>query len=734
MRFFHLASTAALLCAASTQAADAVEARVEALVSQMTLEEKLGQMSQWSVDVGAPGLLEKVKAEVRAGRLGSTLNIGDPEILNSIQKIALEESRLKIPLINGLDVIHGFRTQFPIPLGQAATWNPALVREAAAAAAREAKSRGIHWTFSPMIDIARDARWGRIAESGGEDPYLTSALGVAMVQGYQSENFAACAKHFAGYGAAEAGRDYNTTLIPETELRNVYLKPFHAVQKAGVLTFMSAFNDLNGTPASANDFLLRQVLRDEWGFRGFVVSDWEAVLELTRHGIAGDLREAAKLSINAGVDMEMVSTAYLAHGAELVKSGAVKETVVNDLVRNILRVKAQLGLLDNPYTPVQGEKALLLPETLALAKRVAVESLVLLKNEKTRLPLSETLPKVAVVGPLADNHADMLGCWSCAGQPKDTTTVYDSVRELLGENRVLYAPGTPSDVSLDRSGIEAAVAAARQADVIVACVGEGALLNGEARSRAFLNLPGAQEDLVDALAATGKPLVLVVFSGRPLVMDKPVSKADAVLFVWHPGTMAGPAIADVLFGREAPSGKITASFPRTVGQIPNYYNHRNTGRPSTGEDVGAALGTAEHPVGYTARHLDVHSTPAYPFGYGLTYTTFEYSNLQIGAPDAAGTRRITALLHNTGARAGTEIAQLYVQDAVASLTRPVRELKGFARVTLQPGESRTVTFELPHEELGFYDRHNRFVVEPGLFRIWVGGDSTATLGGSFDLN
>ncbi|MDX2186934.1 MAG: glycoside hydrolase family 3 N-terminal domain-containing protein [Opitutaceae bacterium] len=730
-RFFQI-SAVAFTCAASFQSALGDEARLSALVSQMTLEEKLGQMSQWSVDLSEPGILEKLTAAARAGRIGSTLNINDAAAMNAVQKAA-RESRLGVPLINGQDVIHGYRTQFPIPLGQAATWNPELVREAAAAAAREAKSKGVHWTFSPMIDIARDPRWGRIAESGGEDPYLTSAMGVAMVQGYQGENFAACAKHFAGYGAAEAGRDYNTTLIPETELRNVYLKPFHAVQKAGVMTFMSAFNDLNGTPATANTFLMRQVLRKEWGFNGFVVSDWESVMELTRHGIAADLRDAARLGITAGVDLEMVSTAYLDHGVELVKSGAISEELINDSVRSILRVKERLGLLDQPFTDDKGDSALLLPETLALARRAATESLVLLKNKGARLPLEEKLPKVAVVGPLADSHADMLGCWSCVGKPEDTVTVLDGVRALLGNDRVLHASGTPSDVSLDKSGFAAAVEAANNADVVIACVGEGALLNGEARSRAFLNLPGAQEDLVDALAATGKPLVLVVFSGRPLVLARPEPKADAILFVWHPGTMAGPAIADVLFGRETPGGKITATFPRAVGQIPIYYNARNTGRPSTTENVGETLGTAEHPVGYSSRHLDVHSAPAYPFGFGLSYTTFGYSDLVIGQPDAGGTRQISVRLTNTGKRAGSEVAQLYIQDAVASLTRPVRELKGFKKVTLQPGESTNVTFALPREELGFYDQQSRFVVEPGVFRVWVGGDSTASLSGEFVL-
>jgi beta-glucosidase len=739
MKFWSLgfaASSKGLLCgvlsvslglcqAKSSQ--DPVDQRVDVLLSQMTLAEKLGQMSQAAYMAWRPDAMTTIRRQVKEAGLGSVLNVTDQKALAELQDVARNQTRLGIPLLVGMDVIHGYRTQFPIPLGQAATWNPELVKEAAAASAREALSQGIAWTFSPMIDISRDPRWGRIAESAGEDPLLSARMGVAMVEGYQAMGMAACAKHFAGYGAAEAGRDYNTTLIPETELRNVYLRPFRAVQQAGVMTFMSAFNDLNGTPATANRFLLRRVLREEWGFSGFVVSDWEAVLELTRHGIAGDMREASRLALNAGVDMEMVTTGYLDHAEELLKAGAIDLAAIDDSVRRILRVKFRLGLFEHPLAQMGADNALLQPGTLRLAQAIAEQSIVLLKNSNNTLPLNRGA-RIAVVGPLADAGADMLGTWECEGKPEDAVTLLQALRSPSYPNgRVVHAPGLIGDRETKQAGFTAALEAARESDVIVACVGESHLLSGEGRSRAFLNLPGAQEELIDALAGTGKPLVLVIFAGRPLVFDRAAEKASAILYAWHPGTMAGPALAQVLFGETNPSGKLPVTFPRTLGQVPLYYNHRNTGRPPSGEDIGAPMGTPQDPVGYSSRHLDVHSTPAYPFGFGLSYSTFEYSSISLSGPTSDGTREVSVVLRNTGTRNGAEVAQLYIQDVVASLTRPVRELKAFRRVELAAGASTEVRFELRKEDLSFYDAEGRSVVEPGLFRVWVGGDSTATL-------
>jgi beta-glucosidase len=722
---------------------EAIEAAVEELLGRMTLTEKLGQMSQLS-RFPEPGHIEKMKGQIRLGRLGSVLNAVNREQVEEFQRVAMNESRLKIPLLFGLDVIHGYRTLFPIPLAQSCSWNPELVQQAARIAAVEAASEGVRWTFAPMVDLTRDPRWGRIAETLGEDPLLASRLGAAMVRGFQSDDLsaptslAACAKHFAGYGAAEAGRDYNTTLIPDSELRNCYLPAFKATADAGVLTMMSAFNDLNGVPTSANPRLLRKILRDEWGFRGFVVSDWTSVDELIPHGFAADSREAAQRGINAGVDMAMVSTAYLDHGDGLVADKQVDLATIDNAVRSILRVKFQLGLFDQPYTDPatpRTSKNPLADEHLRVARELAAQSMVLLKNEGSRLPLAASLKSLAVIGPLADSGDDMRGCWFCESNPADTITPLTALREALGvKGKIHYAPGLKTDIDETTGGFAEAVKAAQQSDVVVFCLGEGRNLSGEARSRAFLTLPGAQEKLFDAVAATGKPIVLVLFGGRPLVFPAQFARAQAVLYAWHPGTMAGPALSDLLFGKTAPSGKLTVSFPRTVGQIPVYYNHRNTGRPPQNEAVGIPMGTPQSPTDYNSKFIDVHSTPFLAFGHGLSYTTFAYSDLKVTAPAGQdGVLTVSATLTNTGSRDGVEVAQLYTRDPAASLTRPVRELKGFQRVALKPGEAQTVTFTLPARELGFFNEDGVFIVEPGQFHVWIGGSSEATLRGEFTL-
>ena len=649
------------------------------------------------------------------------------------------ESRLHIPLLFGRDVIHGYKTIFPIPLAQAATWDPELVEQAARQAAREAAAEGIRWTFAPMIDIARDPRWGRVAESLGEDPRLNGTLAAAMVRGFQGSGLAdaasvaACAKHFVGYGAAEAGRDYNSAWIPEILLREVYLPPFQAARDAGVATFMTAFNTLNGVPATGNRFLLRDILRTEWKYDGVVVSDYEAVTEMIRHGYARDARDAARKAAGAGVDMEMVSTAYFANLKPLVESGEVSTAEIDGAVRNILRLKFRLGLFDQPI-PAATTIVPTAP-SLELAQRAATESAVLLKNERGLLPLADSARTLAIIGPLADSPVDQMGTWSMDGRPEDVQTPLATFRKLLGSGRVLYAPGLRNSRDLGHDGFAAAVAAARGADVVVLFLGEEQILSGEARSRAFLNLPGAQEALVDAVSAAGKPLVLVIMAGRPLTFHDAAAKAGAVLYAWHPGSMGGPAIANLLLGRAAPSGRLPITFPRTVGQVPIYYAHLNTGRPASESELGVPMGNPAQPAGYTSKYIDVDFTPEYPFGFGLTYSTLDYSNLHVSSPVLRGRESITvsADVANRGTREATETVQLYIRTLVASVVQPVRKLVGFQRVPLKPGERRTVSFTLSTPDLAFYDEHMRLVTEPGRIQVWIAPDATRGVSGEFEL-
>jgi beta-glucosidase len=712
-----------------------VDQRIQALMSRMTLEEKLGQMSQ-STSMSSP-ISAQIQDQIRKGRWGSFLNAGSPKDRAIAQRIAVEESRLHIPLLFGRDVIHGYRTIFPIPLGQSTSWNPQLVEQAARVAAREASGEGIHWAFAPMIDIVRDPRWGRVAESFGEDPYLTGALGAAVVRGFQGQSLsdpasvAACAKHYVGYGAAEAGREYNTTWIPEILLREVYLRPFRSATDAGVATIMTAFNALNGVPASGNRFTIQQILRDEWKFSGLVVSDYESITEMVRHGYARDARDAAREALSASVDMEMVSTSYFDHLKSLVESGEISLPMIDAAVRRILELKFRLGLFDQraqSTTPAQPAQ-----ESREVARRLATESAVLLKNNGNVLPIGGANTKVAVIGPLADSPVDQMGTWVMDARTEDVETPLTSLRRALGNSHVIYAKAMANSRDIRHDGFAEALAAARQADVVLLFLGEEQILSGEAHSRAFLDLPGAQEALVEEIAKAGKPMVGILQAGRPMTFHNAAARLNAVLYAWHPGTVGGPAIADLLLGRANPSGKLTMTFPRTVGQVPIYYNHLNTGRPASTGELGIPLGNPVNPTGYTSKYVDVDFTPEYPFGYGLSYTRFEYSGMRLSTNRLrmGATLEVSAEVRNSGSREGDEVVQLYVRDLVGSVARPVRELKGFRRVHLKAGEKQTVHFSLSTADLAFYNDRMQLVTEPGDFQVWIAPDSASGVEGAF---
>jgi len=716
-------SVAVTLRAAPTED---VEARVASLLARMTLDEKIGQMSQ-STSMSTP-LSAQIKAEIRSGRWGSFLNAGSPQDRAEAQRIAVKESRLGIPLLFGRDVIHGYRTIFPIPLGQSASWDPDLIEQAARVAAHEAFADGIRWTFAPMVDITRDPRWGRVAEGLGEDPYLAGILAAAMVHGFQSDSLssagaiAACAKHYVGYGAAEAGREYNSTWIPEGLLREVYLPPFQAARDAGVATFMPGFNALNGVPSTGNIFTLQAILRREWRFGGMVVSDYTAIPEMVQHGYAADAADAARKALLAGVDMEMVSTTYYDHLKALVEKGLVDQKTIDAAVRNILRLKFQLGLFDEKPGVPAGLHA---TGALEIAKRLATESIVLLKNDTHFLPLSKSGGKVAVIGPLADSPVDQMGTWVMDGRADDVHTPLAALREKLGSQRVLYARALKNSRDLSRDGFADALEKARMADVILLFLGEEQILSGEAHSRAFLDLPGAQEALVDQIAKLGRPIVTIVLAGRPLTFHEAAAKSKAILYGWHPGTMGGPAIADLLFGDAVPSGKLTMTFPRTVGQVPIYYAHLPTGRPASESELGIPLGNPVNPVGYTSKYVDVDFTAEYPFGYGLSYSDFQYSNVRASAPKLrpGGHLTLSADVTNIGTREADETVQLYVHQDAASVSRPVRELRGIRRVHLKPGERISVQFSLTTRDLAFYNQRMQFLTEPGTFHFWIAPDS-----------
>ncbi len=722
-----------------------LERRVNALLAEMTLAEKIGQMSQRHA---GDGQAEVLHDELRAGRVGSVLNVVDVDVINELQRIAVEESRLGIPLMVGRDVIHGFKTIMPIPLGQAASWNPEIVRAGARIAALEASTAGINWTFAPMIDISRDARWGRIAESLGEDAFLASQLGAAMVKGFQGEDLsalgsiAACAKHFAGYGAAESGRDYATTNIPENEMRNVYLRPFKAAIDAGVTTLMTSFSEIDGVPATASEFLLRQVLRDEWAFDGFVISDWDSVRQLKIHGLTASDRESAHEAAIAGVDMEMAGDAYAAHLAALVEDGEVSEETIDHAVANILRAKFRLGLFEKSFANPEELPPIASDDALATARKAALQSVVLLKNDDRVLPLStEDLSNVAVVGPLADAPYEQLGTWIFDGDASLSITPIQAIRSLVGEQvdvRYLRALANSRDKSTE--SFDEAVEIALDSDAVVLFLGEESILSGEAHSRADISLPGAQAELVQRIRETGKPVIAVILAGRPLTLTNIVDEVDAILFAWHPGTMGGPAIADLLFGVESPSGKLPATFPRMVGQIPIYYNQKNTGKPPSPDSVVLIDDIDPHApqlsTGMTAYHLDAGYTPLFAFGHGLSYTDFQYRNIGVDSPEIGmgETITISAELVNAGEVAAEEVVQLYIRDLAGNVTRPVRELKGFKRIRLEPGKTAKVEFDLHTDELAFYGRNMRLVTEPGEFHAWIGGSSDTQLRTEFRIS
>ncbi|MEP7186402.1 MAG: glycoside hydrolase family 3 N-terminal domain-containing protein [Rhodanobacter sp.] len=746
-------------------ASPAVKQKVDALLKKMTLPEKIGQLMQYN-DQGssAPTAADSqgaiaVNPETRdhvdayelaqKGQLGSMLNVIGAEKTRRFQEAAMH-SRLGIPILFGADVIHGFRTIYPVPLGLSASWDPQLVQDVSHMAAVEATTAGVKWFYSPMVDISRDARWGRSTEGAGEDAYLGSAMARAYIRGYQGsdlsqpESVAASVKHFAAYGAAEAGREYNTTDMSDIRLRQVYLPPYKAAVEAGAATMMSSFNALNGVPATADPYLMDEILRKEWGFDGFVVSDYTAVMELTHHGIALDAATATRKALEAGVEVDMMSHFYDTQIPRLLNQGKLSMATVNEAVRRVLRVKFALGLFEQPYargTEVTRAVAAHRP----LARRAAEESFVLLKNggggKPAVLPLAAGVKKIALIGPLADSAGEMQGAWGGAQHQPDVVTLRGGLAARLKKTggELLYAKGTDTD-SDSEAGFAAAKQAAKQADVVVMALGESSSMSGEAGSRAHLDLPGNQQKLLEAITATGKPVVLLVFSGRPLVLDWAAKHVSAIMAVWFPGTEAGSAVASTLFGDVSPSGKLTMSFPRAVGQEPLYYNQFPTGRPAGDADL------SEPPSGDTrfiSRYIDVPNSALYPFGYGLSYTTFAYSDVHLSrkaVPLADASRAttkdlvtVTATVKNTGQREGTDVAQLYVRNLGASVEQPVRSLKGFTRVTLKPGESKQVTFQLGFPELSFYNVKSQQVVEPTHYTVWVGGSSLATGRANFNI-
>ena len=726
-----------------------LDAKVEALLRKMTLEEKIGQLVQYSAgQPTGPGTGRSDYNEmIERGQIGALFNISTAKETNAYQRIAVEKSRLHIPIIFGLDVIHGFRTEFPIPLGLASTWDPQVVEQAARVAAREASATGIRWTFSPMVDIARDARWGRMAEGAGEDPFLGAQLAAAYVRGYQGtrldapDSIAACVKHYVGYGAAEAGRDYNTTEISEHTLREIYLPPFHAAVNAGSATIMSAFNSINGVPASANPFTLTQILRKEWGFRGIVDSDWTSVVEIMAHGIANDGATAARKAFMAGVDMDMASSLYHDHMLKLVQAGQVPQTNIDEGVRRVLRVKFALGLFDHPYADESKEsQAMLQPESIALARTAAERSFVLLKNAAAGgsplLPISDKMRNIALIGPLADDSPNMLGSWAGLGRGEDVISFHAALAKHVGEEHLFHVKGSGITDGTD-ADIAAAVAAAGKADLVVLALGENAgEMTGEAASRAHLNLPGRQQELLEKVVAAGKPVVLIIFSGRPLTLPWAFEHVPAVIAAWFPGIQAGPALVRTLYGESNPSGRLVVSWPRTVGQEPLYYNALSTGRPSVpGSDPK-----------FVSRYIDEESTPQFPFGFGLSYSTFQYGATEInsktlnasqlrsalnkkGAPALTATAAVT----NSGSVAGEEVVQLYVRLEGTSTAQPVRALKGFQRVSLAPGETKKVTFNLAPEAFALWSIDNQFTVEAAKATVWISPNSAAGTGTPLEI-
>jgi beta-glucosidase len=719
------------------------EQRITKLLDEMTLEEKIGQLVHFADSSTGPGAPHPDNREqIAKGNVGSIENVTGAAETNALQKLAIERSRLHIPLVFALDVIHGYRTIFPVPLAMASTWDPSMIERASRIAAIEATREGIRWTFSPMVDIARDARWGRIVEGEGEDPYLGSAIAAAYVRGYQGtrlddpQSMLACVKHFVGYGAAEGGKDYNSVELSERTLRQVYLPPFHAAVEAGAGSLMSAFNSINGVPATTNSFTLTHVLRQEWGFQGVVISDYGSIREIMSHGTALDGRAAARQALTAGVDIDLESNLFSHYLLESVRSGEVPQDKIDEAVRRILRIKFALGLFDRPYTPEQASGARLRsdPADVEFARTVAERSFVLLRNAslgRPTLPLDPKTRTMALIGPLADSAADMLGSWRARGDAADVVTLREALTSRMRQagGRLLYAAGTKI-VTKDDTGFAEAVAAAKQADVVLMALGEDSLwMSGEAASRAHLGLPGNQQQLLEAVAATGKPIVLIVFSGRPLALTWAASHVPAILQAWFPGVQAGPALVRVLFGDVNPSGKLTVSMPRFVGQEPLYYDALNTGRPADGVDLTHP--PTDNREKYHARYVDEQNTALFPFGYGLSYTTFSYSPLELSTPKltadalnhAAEVLHVSTTVRNSGTRTGDEVVELYLRIRGTSIAHPIRELAGFRRIALAPGESERVDFTIGWNELAFWNIDMEHVVEPANATVWIGPNS-----------
>ncbi|PWA09318.1 beta-glucosidase BglX [Flavobacterium laiguense] len=727
-----------------------LDKKVETLLKKMTLEEKVGQLNQyngfWDVTGPTPkeGLAAKKYEDLKKGLVGSMLNVKGVKDVRALQKIAVEQTRLGIPLIFGFDVIHGYKTISPIPLAESASWDLNAIQKSAAMAADEASSVGINWTFAPMIDVSRDARWGRVMEGAGEDPYLGSRIAEARVKGFQGDlssnkNILACAKHFAAYAFAESGRDYNTVDVGESTLQNVIFPPFKAALDAGVRTFMNSFNELDGVPATGNTYLQRQILKGDWKFQGFVVSDWGSIQEMKAHGYAKDDKQAAEIAINAGSDMDMESSAYIDYLAQLVQEGKVKETTVDDAVKRVLKVKFELGLFDNPYKYCDEARELATvgkPEFQTEVLDMAKKSIVLLKNNKELLPLKKSGQKIALIGALANDKTSPLGSWRIAADENTAVSVLEGL-QAYKENQLTYVKG--ADVALgspkfvfetkinttDKSGFAEALAVAKNADVVVMVLGEYGLQSGEGRSRTDLGLPGVQQELLEAVYTVNKNIVLVLNNGRPLAIPWADEYIPAIVEAWQLGTQSGNAIAQVLYGDYNPSGKLPMTFPRNVAQVPIYYNHKNTGRPVMNEPESV----------FWSHYIDEKNTPLYPFGYGLSYSKFEYSDLKLSSPSFSknGKIEVSVLVKNTGKVAGKEVVQLYIRDLIASVTRPVLELKGFEMIELQPNETKKVTFAISEKTIEFFTANSKWEAEAGDFKVFIGGSSAETLKGDFQF-
>lgn len=710
--------------------------KVDSVLALMTIEEKAGQLNLLSSGFAETGpvLSEEYRDMIHESKLGGVFNAHTVEHTLDLQRIAVEETRLGIPLLFAFDVIHGHRTIFPVPIGEAATWDPELIKQASRIAAKEASAAGLHWTFTPMIDVSPDPRWGRIVESAGEDPLLNKRFGVARIKGFEGgdlydlNTIMATAKHFAAYGVPEAGRDYNTVDISERTLREVHLPPFKAAVEAGVRTFMTAFNEYDGVPATGSDFLFNRILRDEWGFDGFVVTDYTAIMEMLPHGYARDESHAAELSINANVDMDMMSQIFLNELPALVEQGIIHEEQVDMAVARILDMKFELGLFDDPYRYSDYDReseTIMREDFLDFALEVAQKSIVLLKNDNDLLPLSKETGHVAVIGPLGDNQYDLLGSWSAAGEAEDNVTLLDGIRNLLpAGTQVSYAEGAALEIGdTSRDGFDEALSLAREADVVIMALGEGRHMSGEAASRTTLNLPGMQQQLLEEIHGTGTPVVLVLIAGRPLDIRWANEHIPAIINAWYGGTRAGDAVASVLFGDHNPGGKITFSWPYNVGQIPNYYYAKNTGRPMDPDER------------YTSKFIDAPNAPLYPFGFGLSYTRFEYDRLRLSESEISdkGSLTVSVDITNTGDRTGDEIVQLYTRKPVASVTQPVRQLRDFERITLEPGETRTVEFQLEAGQLHYLDQNLEPVLEPGIVRVFAGPNVEETLDAEFEV-